>query len=410
MINKLCICSTLCLLLSSCYIYRAYRSRNFYLKDLPKFTAQTVHKSTAPFYFPVKLNDTRFNSIQMYLDEQLANSQTYSFTVIRNDTIIYDKYFNGLSQQDIFPSFSVAKSFVSTLVQIAHQENYIKSFQEPITNYLPSLLKRDKRFCNITIQHLLDMRSGIRSNENYNSPFADVIKMGFRRNIQHQLNRLKIAKPPGKFEYISVNTQLLGMIVQAATGKKLYTYLQEKLWQPLGMEADATWLLDSKKHDNVKAFCCLNAVAHDFAKLGRLYLNNGNWNGKQILDSNWIKASVSSDSLYRYNGYRNQWWQASYGTMGFEDSLEAVHFVQSHQRTDMVFSFSIFPGAPKQFIINYPASDYEANGLLSQYIYVHPFLNVIIVRTGHDWNTKNTTEEGVFTYICQDLLKMNYRY
>lgn len=281
----------------------------------------------------------------------------------------------------------MAKSFVATLVKIANQENDIKSLSDPITNYLPYLLKKDQRFSKITIQHLMNMRSGIKSNENYNSPFSDVIKLGFRKNIQAQLNKLKIAKPPGTFEYISVNTQLLGMIVQQATGKKLYAYLQEKLWQPLGMEADATWNIDSRKQDNVKAFCCLNATTYDFAKLGRLYLNKGMWNGKRILDSNWVQATTSPDSMYKYDGYKNQWW-GTFVFKPFRDSISAAVYLQQLGKSTQGLPLQQGQSG-NEYYVGYSGAAYFAEGILGQYIYVNPETKVIIVRTGHYFGKKS---------------------
>jgi CubicO group peptidase (beta-lactamase class C family) len=377
-------CVFACIMLSSCYVFKAYKSRKFLLKDLPKLEAQPITKSSRPYYFKTDVDNIRYRSLHHLLDTTLENSSTYSFLVIKNDTIIYEKYFNDLKPNDIFPSFSVAKSFVGTLVQIAYQERSIKSLNDPITNYLPYLLKNDSRFSQITIQHLLDMRSGIYSNENYSNPFSDVLKLGFRRNIQAQLNKLKIETAPGTFNYVSVNTQLLGMIVQQATGKKLYTYLQEKIWEPLGMEADATWNIDSRKHDNARAFCCLNATTHDFAKLGRLYLNKGMWNGKRILDSNWVHATTSPDSMYKYDGYRNQWWGVN-GYKDFSDSAVALEVLHSNERNKNYLPYPIGQ-TDKQFRIPYMRDDFFALGILDQIIYVNQENRIIVVRTGRDWN------------------------
>jgi len=250
----ICLLIAACGLLQSCYIHRAYKYRNFELKDIPKFDTAFLPASTSPFYFK-QGSATRYPKLKPTLDSLLANKYTYAFLVIKNDSIIYEKYFDGLNDSLLYPSFSVSKSFVSTLVAIAHEEGSISSLQDPITKYLPSLLKRDKRFSNITIQHLLDMRSGIKSSEEYENPFSDVLKLGFTKNITAKTLKLSIEKNPGNDTYKSVNTQLLGLIVEQATGKKLQQYMHEKLWQPLGMESDATWNIDSRKHETVRDFC-----------------------------------------------------------------------------------------------------------------------------------------------------------
>ncbi len=147
------------IILSSCYVVKAYRFRKFELKDLGKFKAATVQKSNQPFRF---FNAGAVASLKAYLDSNLENSLTYGFLVIRNDSILYEKYFDNLASSNIFPSFSVAKSFVGTLAQIAHQEGKIKSLQDPVTQYLPWLLSSDKAWRQVTVQNLLDMRTGVK--------------------------------------------------------------------------------------------------------------------------------------------------------------------------------------------------------------------------------------------------------
>ncbi|MCH5687209.1 beta-lactamase family protein [Niabella sp. W65] len=141
--------------------------------------------------------------------------------------MLYEKYFDNLASSNIFPSFSVAKSFVGTLAQIAHQEGKIKSLQDPVTQYLPWLLSSDKAWRQVTVQNLLDMRTGVKSDETYNSPFSDVIQLGFTRNLMGRLKKLKVVPGSKEFVYKSVNTQLLGAIIESATGETLANYLQK---------------------------------------------------------------------------------------------------------------------------------------------------------------------------------------
>ncbi|HSC53534.1 MAG TPA: serine hydrolase [Phnomibacter sp.] len=387
-------------LLQSCYIRRAYKYRNFDLKDMGHFDTALLPASTHPFYFK-QGNTNKYPKLKPTLDSLLAHTSTYAFLVIKNDSIIYENYFDGLNDSMIYPSFSVAKSFVATMVAIALKEGSIKSLQEPITNYLPSLLKRDKRFADITIQHLLDMRSGIKSSEKYDSPTSDVIKMGFTNNITPKALKLSIEKPPGKDTYKSVNTQLLGMIVESATHKKLQQYMQEKLWQPLGMESDATWNIDSRKHQQVRAFCCINATARDFAKLGRLYLNNGQWNGNQMLPTDWVNNSVSNDSMVRYGGYRNQWW-SSPAQLEFSDSSLAARFVKD--RSGMATVSEVLDKAgKKRYKVYYRNGAYHAEGILGQFIYVQPKNKVVIVRLGHYWQHPTYQVENLIYTIGEEL-------
>jgi CubicO group peptidase (beta-lactamase class C family) len=180
--------------------------------------------------------------------------------------VLYERYFGEVTPVTKLPSFSVAKSIVSTLVGIALYESKIKSLQEQVTNYLPPLRKNDERFDVVTIQHVLDMRSGVKSGENYANPFSDVLKMGFARNLSKPALKTKLEKMPGGFDYKSVNTQILALIVEKATGKKLQDYASEKRWQQLQIEHETTWNQD--KEGMVRAFCCINAAARDYAKFG----------------------------------------------------------------------------------------------------------------------------------------------
>jgi len=386
---------------TSCYLSRAIKYRNFELKDIAKFDSDTLHKSTNPFRFiPADVQ----SPWKTFLDTSLQNSQTYSFLVIRNDSILYENYWMGTNSHTLYPSFSVSKSFVATLISIALKEGKIKSLNEPFTNYIPELLKRDPRFGTITIQHLLDMRSGIKSSEDYYNPNSDVLKMGFGSNIWAQIKNLKIEKTPGEFEYKSVNTQLLGIVVERATGIRLQDYIQQKIWQPLGMESDATWNIDSKKKRMVRAFCCINAISMDFAKLGRLYLNNGNWNGTQILPEDWVKRTADIDTMVTYQGYKNQWWSNEY-SYSFDDSLAALNHIRktpNFEPSVYVYKRKADPEknitAKTYYYVYYLKPMYHAEGILGQYIYVYPEKNLIIVRTGHNWSHSKYRAADHFIY------------
>lgn len=367
---------------SSCYVFRAYKNRKFELKSLDRLESVTLPASSQPFSFAYNFN--KHQTLNNFLDTALENTFTYSYLVIQNDSIVYEKYFNPVNEKTKQPSFSVAKSFISTLVQIAVQEGYIKSLNEPITNYLPYLAERNKAFNNITIQHVMNMASGIKSSENYSNPFSDVLHMGFTKNLNNRLKKLKIEKAPGSFDYKSVNTQLLAAIIEKATNQKLQAYFIQKLWNPLGMEYEANWNIDSKKNTTPRAFCCINATTKDFAKLGKLYLNNGKYNGKQIVDSVYIVQTTLADSMAVHGGYKNQWWAAPPQTY-FLDSLEADAY---HKKTPQTKTFVTTYKDKKYFGVYHQKAAYYAEGILEQFIYINPRTNVIIVRLGHYWNHK----------------------
>ena len=190
------------------------------------------------------------------------------------------------------------------------------------------------------------MTSGIDFSESYINPFGEAASFYYGRNLKREIAKLKLKRAPGvTFEYVSGNTQLLGSVLEGALKEKTITqYFQEKIWTPLGMEYDASWSIDKKKDGSEKTFCCLNARARDFAKIGRLYLNKGNWNGKQIVSKKWVEESTKVDrSEGSYAYYQYQWWLP----------------------TD--------------------EGDYMAQGILGQYVYVNPANNTIIVRLGKNY-------------------------
>jgi CubicO group peptidase (beta-lactamase class C family) len=189
------------------------------------------------------------------------------------------------------------------------------------------------------------MRSGLDFSEGRYTLNEDAIRYGLRRNMKRNFRKIKTAEPPGRFRYQSANTQLLGWVLKQATGKSLSAYLEEKLWKPLGAEHDATWNVDSKSNKMELASAGLNAIPRDFAKLGQLYINKGKWNGKQIIDEEWVHTISSADTMNKYNGYKNQWWS------------------RTNNRT----------GA------------FSAIGFLNQYLYINPRNNVVIVRIGRRW-------------------------
>ncbi len=336
------------ILFSSCHIGRFFIYNFADINDYKKFPSfpvanqgpafaffQSAHNTAPPL--PAAFKDSKTKD----LPSLLKKHETTSFLVIRNDSLIYEYYGDGHRQESINPSFSVAKTFVSALMGIAISEGFIGSTQEPITKYLPELTTPG--FEKIRIEDLLNMRSGILFSEKYLSPFGQAPKYYYGLNLQKYVRKLKIKEPPDRhFEYISVNTLLLSMIIEKATGKKLSVYLTEKIWEPLGMEYPATMSIDSKKDQTIKAFCCLNARARDFAKFGRLYLHGGKWQGKQIVPQKWVERSTSV----------------------INDSHDARGFPYTYKWR-----------VTKE-------GNFFAYGILGQYIYVCPSKNMIFVRTG----------------------------
>jgi CubicO group peptidase (beta-lactamase class C family) len=353
------------IVMTSCQLGRFVFYNFADIKDYKKFQSRSLTADTLPFNFqttnpgkfPKELNGIPF-------DKYLHNNKTVAFLIIRNDTIQYEKYFEGYDKQSIVPSFSMAKSVTSILIGCAIDQGLIKSVDEPITNYIPELTKNG--FNKVTIKHLLQMTSGIKFNESYVNPFGDAASFYYGLNLRKEIRKMKLKSEPGKkFEYVSGNTQLLGLVLERSLkGKTITSYLQEKLWSPLGMEYDASWSIDKKADGLEKTFCCLNARARDFAKIGRLYLNNGNWNGKQIISQNWVEESTKVDTT---NGgvvfYKYQWWLPTAANNYYKENynLKNINKEKLELSTD---------------------KDFMAEGILGQFIYINPTKKLIIVRLG----------------------------
>lgn len=384
----------LALCLNSCHVGRFFVWNFADANDHKKFAKIDIKTEGAPFQFQDVTSADLFKTKAIIkkgksinnFEEGLKKSGTVAFLVIRNDSILYENYFSRRDASSIHPSFSMAKSVVSMLVGIALEEGKILSIEESITKYLPEL-KGKEGFSKITIEHLLDMRSGISFNESYINPFGNAAKYYYGLNIKKYINKLTIAESPDQyFDYISVNTQLLALIVENATKTQITSYLQEKIWEPLNMEYDASWSIDSKKHQTVKAFCCLNARARDFAKLGRLYLNQGNWNGKQIISKDWVQQSTTFTKGKNLFMYSYQWWHNN-TLQRKSDTMELPPlYIETKPR---VGKSTNSPQTPWIFS---PYPDFYAEGILGQYIYVHPEKNMVIVRLGKkyggvSWNT-----------------------
>lgn len=246
------------------------------------------------------------------LETFLEGTGTWAFVVVQNDTIIYERYFQGFQHDSLMTSFSVAKSFDSALIGIAIQDGYINSVDDPITDYLPELAERDPRFRDIQIRHLLTMASGLRYDDSRALlPEDDNLTYAFDDLRHLALTETEVVEPPGvNYVYNNYNPLLLGLILERATGRSVTAYLQEKIWNPIGMEFDGSWSLDSEQNGFEKMESGINARAKDFAKLGRLYLNSGNLNGQQIVPSEWVTVSTQDNGLIQnapvYYGY--MWW------------------------------------------------------------------------------------------------------
>lgn len=340
---------------SSCDVYKPLRYGGLpRQRDYKHFSQRKILNENPIFYFKkpnknyklgstIGLTNRDLNSTNISLDSFVNLHKTISFLIIRNDTILYEKYAHKYTDTSLVSSFSMVKPIVSTLIGIAIEEGKIKSVNDFIINYIPEFKNR-KGWDRITIKHLLHHTSGIAFSDNNFNPVSDNAKFYWGNDLRKEIFNLSIECPPDtKFHYSSENTLLLGYILEKVTGGTISKYLEEKIWKPLGMEAPAFWSLDRKDDKAIeKAFCCLQGRTIDFAKFGRLYLNKGNWEGKQIVSKEWVDYSTHSDpSGNNKHFYNNNW---GIGPLKYES--------------------------------------FFAIGLYGQYLYVYPKENIIIVRFG----------------------------
>jgi CubicO group peptidase (beta-lactamase class C family) len=346
-------------------------------RDHEKFPARTIHNGPSVSRFDKLPADNRYASqIEAIerdtnngesLEEYLDASGTTAFLVIHDDRLLYERYFDGYDESSIHTSFSMAKSFASALVGIAIDEGHINSVNEPITNYIPELLEKDERFESITIRHLLTMSSGIKYEEGGDLPWseeADDTKTYYATDLRKlALENSRIEGEPGEyFEYNNYNPLLIGMILERATGMSVSRYLQQKLWKPIGMEADGSWSLDSTSTGFEKMESGVNARARDFGRFGMLFAKEGKWEGEQLISRGWVEESTRADtSTDPSQDYQYFWWVNT-------PEGETYHF--------------------------------SARGNYGQYIYVAPEKDLVIVRLG-----KEEGEQGYdyWIYLFKEL-------
>ena len=343
-------------------------------KDLQRFPARTIHNAPPVSHFDKLPADNPYasqieaiarDSSNGSLERYLQASGTTAFLVVHDDKLLYERYFNGYDQRSLNTSFSMAKSFASSLVGIAIDEGHIKSVDEPITNYIPQLLKKDNRFKSITIRNLLTMSSGIKYEEGATLPWsdeADDTKTYYSTDLRELALNSQIEGKAGQyFEYNNYNPLLVGMIIERATGMHVARYLQQKLWKPMGMEADGSWSLDSKNDGFEKMESGVNARARDFARFGMLFAKEGNWRGKQLISRQWVEESTRPDTtMDPSQDYQYFWW------------------------------------------VNTPngKNHFSAQGNYGQYIYVAPEKDLVIVRLGKEEGEKGY---GYWTDLFEEL-------
>ena len=292
------------------YLLRAVKTIYFkgyttaFLEDYKDFPNRAIKKGTAQPWALAK----DYNSIvaTSTLEKTHKELQTAAFLIIQNDSVFHESYFDGYTKDSKSNSFSMAKSVITMALGKAIMEGKIKSLDQKVIDFIPDLKGEFAK--EVTVGDLSSMASGLNWDEKYYSPLSIVTRAYFDDDLKKVMLGLEINEKPGQFfKYLSGSTQLLAMCIEKATGEYVSDYVSKHFWQPMGAENEALWQLDHEPNGIEKAYCCIASNARDFARFGKLYLNNGSWNGKQILDSTFINKCItprfSESPQYGYG-----WW------------------------------------------------------------------------------------------------------
>lgn len=336
-----------------------------FLSMYESFNSTVIPASTNAFEFPeepkplpkVFTYEGQPKSLTEFLDE----TQTTGFLVLKEGKIVYENYWLGHGKDKQHISFSVAKSFVSALMGIAIEEGYVSSIEEAVTDYVPELV--GSGYEGVSIKDVLQMSSGVRFNEDYGDFNSDINRFSrataFGTSLDEFSASLVRERTPGTYHhYVSIDTQVLGMLLTRATGQSLTQYLTDKIWEPLGMEYPAYWLADDNNME--LALGGLNVTLRDYAKLGWLYLNQGAWTDQQnitqqIVPKQWVVDSTTADAPHLLPGENNPNSSSSFG-YGYQWWLPL--------------------GAKDEF---------AAQGIYDQYIYIDPDQKLVVVKNSANY-------------------------
>ncbi|MGY8772103.1 MAG: serine hydrolase domain-containing protein [Gammaproteobacteria bacterium] len=304
------------------------------------------------------------------LEEALEYFRSDGLVVLHQGALVYESYWLGNSADQTHISWSVAKSFLSALIGIAYEEGRIDDLNDPISKYLLDFVGTG--YEGVSIKDILQMSSGIEFNEDYADYNSDINRFGraiaMGSSMRDFAKTLENGKEPGTYNhYVSLDTQMLAMLLEEVTGQSITKNLQEKIWNKIGMEHGAYYMVDDTGME--VALGGLNATLRDYAKFGLLYLNNGFWGGAEVVPASWVEASHTIDGDHLKPGvnknssntwgYGYQWW---------------------------------IPGSPDH--------DFLAAGIYNQYIYVDPVTQVVIAKTSSNHKFNQEREHSKQAHVA----------
>ena len=329
------------------------------IDDMRFYETRTI-KASRPEAWPVSESYNQ-EELSGELRNALETTGSVAFLVARNGKLVYEEYWDGYSDSSQSNSFSMAKSITTMLVQRAIEEGYIDSWEDRVTKYLPEIEGAYRQ--DLKLRHLSMMTAGLDWNEHYSNPFDITARAYYGDDIQETMfERVHVVTEPGaEYEYQSGSPQFLGFVISRATGMSVSEYAAKTLWRDIGAEKDAEWHLDSKGGEEL-TYCCFNSNARDFARLGQLLLQHGQWNGTEVLDSAFI-AEATRGGAIDYYGW--SFWI-------LQDHDEHIYYLRGH---------------------------------LGQYVIVIPAKNLVVVRLGKSSQEQVDHHHREFRLIVDEVLK-----
>jgi CubicO group peptidase (beta-lactamase class C family) len=382
-IAAICICA-----LSGCVAYRVLRYG--YLAPARQeqvFPRRIVHRDERAFEFvraPRQRTDLDTITVRnahgqsVSWSEYMREGQIKAFLVIRNDSILYERYFAGYTDSTRSGSYSMAKSFTSALLGIALARHEVRSLDDSVTSYLPEL-RSNPAFNGVTIRNVLEMKSGLAYERMNGNTWHDLhsgdAEFYYTSHLDDAMRHMHRAVPPGgEWSYSDADAQVVAWVLIHATGKSLARQLEERVWTRIGTESIASWSLD-RDGGMEKAATGVNATARDYARFGTVYLHHGAWEGEEVVPQFWVQQSTILDSA-RPHAEIDTWWRMQHRTYWW---------------------------IPMQDWAN--ERDFFADGAKGQRIYVHPPSGTIIVQLAD-----SDEQDFPFRRITHYLLGESYRY
>jgi len=343
-------------------VYKIQRTKAD-ITDYKYFKNIEISKSNFPKPWPIHKNYNIKPETQN-LKKIHTELGTVAYLIIKNDSIWHEKYYKGYNQNSYSNSFSMAKSIVSAIMGKAIGDGYFESLDDKVGVYIEGY--SEGYAADLTIGDLSSMSSGLDWDESYSDIFGVTAKSYITSQLNDFIKSRSIIEEPGKsFKYYSASTQLLAMTIEKATQKKISTLVQEWFVEPLGFENNALWQIDGNTNKSIKAYCCFNSNARDFARFGKLYKDFGKWNGIQILDSSFVAKSINPR---------------------FEKSPE--------------YGYGFWLGKINE------NNFFAMRGILGQYVIVVPNKNIIVVRLGEKNLEKNNDRPKDFDIYLKEALVM----